>query len=120
MTLGHEGVGTVAGLGSGATGVAEGDEVAVYGPWGCGLCRACAEGKENCCPHAAGLGIMPPGLGSPGALAEYMVVDSPRHLVPLNGLDPVQAAPAHRRRADAVPRDPRVPAQARARAARRW
>lgn len=93
MTLGHEGVGTVAALGSGATGVAEGDEVAVYGPWGCGRCRKCAEGRENCCPHAAGLGIMPPGLGSPGALAEYMVVDSPRHLVPLNGLDPVQAAP---------------------------
>jgi propanol-preferring alcohol dehydrogenase len=93
MTLGHEGVGTVAALGSGATGVAEGDEVAVYGPWGCGRCRRCAEGRENACPHAAGLGIMPPGLGRPGALAQYMVVDSPRHLVPLNGLDPVQAAP---------------------------
>ncbi|MFG2129496.1 NAD(P)-dependent alcohol dehydrogenase [Streptomyces sp. NPDC048751] len=93
MTLGHEGVGTVAALGSGVTGVTEGDAVAVYGPWGCGRCRPCAEGRENCCPHAAGLGILPPGLGSPGALAEYMVVDSPRHLVALNGLDPVQAAP---------------------------
>ncbi|MDN0196705.1 NAD(P)-dependent alcohol dehydrogenase [Streptomyces sp. S.PNR 29] len=93
LTLGHEGVGTVAALGRGAGGVAEGDEVAVYGPWGCGRCRVCAEGRENCCPHAPALGIMPPGLGSPGALAEYMLVDSPRHLVPLNGLDPVQAAP---------------------------
>jgi len=65
----------------------------VYGPWGCGHCHNCAQGKENCCPRAAGLGILPPGLGSPGALAEYMLVDSPRHLVPLNGLDPVQAAP---------------------------
>ncbi|MEV0227238.1 NAD(P)-dependent alcohol dehydrogenase [Streptomyces sp. NPDC050704] len=93
LTLGHEGAGTVAAVGSGVTGVTEGDDVAVYGPWGCGHCRKCAEGKENCCPHAAGLGIMPPGLGSPGALAEYMVVDSPRHLVPLHGLDPAQAAP---------------------------
>ncbi|MEU1268347.1 NAD(P)-dependent alcohol dehydrogenase [Streptomyces sp. NPDC005799] len=93
LTLGHEGVGTVAALGAGVSGVAEGDEVAVYGPWGCGRCRACAEGRENSCPHAAGLGIMPPGLGSPGALAEYMLVDSARHLVPLGGLDPVQAAP---------------------------
>jgi propanol-preferring alcohol dehydrogenase len=93
LTLGHEGAGTVAAVGNGVTAVAEGDEVAVYGPWGCGRCRKCAEGKENCCPHAAGLGIMPPGLGSPGALAEYMVVDSPRHLVPLHGLAPVQAAP---------------------------
>jgi propanol-preferring alcohol dehydrogenase len=93
MTLGHEGVGTVAAVGSGVEWPAEGDAVAVYGPWGCGRCHKCAEGKENCCPHAAGLGILPPGLGSPGALAEYMLVDSPRHLVPLNGLDPVQAAP---------------------------
>lgn len=93
LTLGHEGVGTVAALGAGVAGVVEGDEVAVYGPWGCGRCRACAEGRENSCPHAAGLGIMPPGLGSPGALAEYMLVDSARHLVPLGGLDPVRAAP---------------------------
>ncbi|MGW2642271.1 NAD(P)-dependent alcohol dehydrogenase [Streptomyces sp. NPDC001348] len=93
LTLGHEGVGTVAAVGSGVTEVAEGDEVAVYGPWGCGLCRKCAEGRENYCQDAAALGIMPPGLGSPGALAEYMLVDSPRHLVPLRGLDPVQAAP---------------------------
>ncbi|MFF4503648.1 NAD(P)-dependent alcohol dehydrogenase [Streptomyces sp. NPDC001401] len=93
MTLGHEGVGTVAAVGSGVTAVSEGDDVAVYGPRGCGHCHNCAQGKENCCPRAAGLGILPPGLGSPGALAEYMLVDSPRHLVPLNGLDPVQAAP---------------------------
>ncbi|WP_405662909.1 NAD(P)-dependent alcohol dehydrogenase [Streptomyces sp. NBC_00079] len=93
MTLGHEGVGTVAAVGSGVTAVVEGDDVAVYGPWGCGHCHNCAQGKENCCPRAAGLGILPPGLGSPGALAEYLLVDSPRHLVPLNGLDPVQAAP---------------------------
>ncbi|MGW2829763.1 NAD(P)-dependent alcohol dehydrogenase [Streptomyces sp. NPDC001286] len=93
MTLGHEGVGTVAAVGSGVTAVAAGDDVAVYGPWGCGHCHNCAQGKENCCPRAAGLGILPPGLGSPGALAEYMLVDSPRHLLPLNGLDPVQAAP---------------------------
>lgn len=93
LTLGHEGVGTVAAVGSGVTEVAEGDEAAVYGPWGCGYCRKCAQGRENYCLNAARLGIMPPGLGSPGALAEYMLVDSPRHLVPLRGLDPVQAAP---------------------------
>ncbi|MGW1621948.1 NAD(P)-dependent alcohol dehydrogenase [Streptomyces sp. NPDC002172] len=93
MTLGHEGVGTVAAVGSGVTAVAEGDDVAVYGPWGCGHCHNCAQGKENSCHRAAGLGILPPGLGAPGALAEYMLVDSPHHLVPLNGLDPVQAAP---------------------------
>ncbi|WP_432115230.1 NAD(P)-dependent alcohol dehydrogenase [Streptomyces sp. S1] len=93
LTLGHEGVGTVEALGAGAEGFAVGDAVAVYGPWGCGACFMCAQGKENYCLRAAELGIRPPGLGAPGAIAEYMVVDSTRHLVPLGGLDPVRAAP---------------------------
>ncbi|WP_406067325.1 NAD(P)-dependent alcohol dehydrogenase [Streptomyces sp. NBC_01020] len=93
LTLGHEGAGTVAALGAGVTGLTEGESVAVYGPWGCGTCIKCAEGKENYCLRAAELGIRPPGLGSPGAMAEYMIVDSPRHLVPLGDLDPVGAVP---------------------------
>jgi propanol-preferring alcohol dehydrogenase len=93
LTLGHEGVGTVAALGDGVTGLGEGDSVAVYGPWGCGTCAKCAEGKENYCLRADALGIRPPGLGSPGAIAEYLLVDDPRHLVPLDGLDPVSAVP---------------------------
>ncbi|MFJ8546140.1 NAD(P)-dependent alcohol dehydrogenase [Streptomyces sp. NPDC093586] len=93
LTLGHEGVGTVAALGAGVTGLVEGDAVAVYGPWGCGTCAKCAEGKENYCPRAGELGIHPPGLGRPGSMAEYLLVDDPRHLIPLNGLDPVAAVP---------------------------
>ncbi|MGY1746759.1 NAD(P)-dependent alcohol dehydrogenase [Blastococcus sp. SYSU D00695] len=89
LTLGHEGAGVVDALGDGVTGVAVGDAVAVYGPWGCGLCHACARGAENYCPRAAELGIQPPGLGAAGALAEYMIVDDVRHLVPLGDLDPV-------------------------------
>lgn len=89
MTLGHEGVGIVDKLGDGAEGVSVGDAVAVYGPWGCGTCYACAQGKENYCERAAELGIRPPGLGIDGSMAEYMIVDSPRHLVQLEGLDPV-------------------------------
>ncbi|MFG2629498.1 NAD(P)-dependent alcohol dehydrogenase [Streptomyces sp. NPDC048473] len=93
LTLGHEGVGTVAALGDGVSGLSTGESVAVYGPWGCGSCIKCAEGKENYCLRAKELGITAPGLGSPGAMAEYMIVDAPRHLVPLGGLDPVQAVP---------------------------
>ncbi|CAM5243202.1 oxidoreductase [Streptomyces spiroverticillatus] len=93
LTLGHEGAGTVAALGEGVTGFEVGDSVAVYGPWGCGSCLMCAQGKENYCLRAAELGIRPPGLGAPGALAEYMIVDDPRHLVPLGDLDPVTAVP---------------------------
>ncbi|WP_033221668.1 NAD(P)-dependent alcohol dehydrogenase [Kitasatospora phosalacinea] len=93
LTLGHEGVGTIAALGAGVAGFTEGESVAVYGPWGCGSCAKCAEGKENYCLRAGDLGIMPPGLGAPGAMAEYMVVDDPRHLVPLGDLDPVRTVP---------------------------
>ncbi|MGH4031678.1 NAD(P)-dependent alcohol dehydrogenase [Actinomycetota bacterium Odt1-20B] len=93
LTLGHEGAGTVAALGEGVTGFAVGDSVAVYGPWGCGACLMCAQGKENYCTRAAELGIRPPGLGAPGAIAEYLLVDDARHLVPLGSLDPVTAVP---------------------------
>ncbi|MGF6886476.1 propanol-preferring alcohol dehydrogenase [Nocardia sp. GAS34] len=93
LTLGHEGAGIVAALGAGVTGFQVGDAVVVYGPWGCGTCPPCAAGKENYCVRAAELGIRPPGLGAPGAIAEYMIVDDPRHLVPLDGLDPVRTVP---------------------------
>ncbi|SDP96122.1 alcohol dehydrogenase, propanol-preferring [Actinopolyspora xinjiangensis] len=93
LTLGHEGIGTVSALGPGDHSCAEGERMAVYGPWGCGLCHMCAQGKENYCDHAARLGIRPPGLGAPGAMAEYLLVDDERHLVPLGDLDPVEAAP---------------------------
>lgn len=91
MTLGHEGVGIVDKLGAGVTGVTVGESVAVYGPWGCGLCHNCAQGKENYCARAAELRIFPPGLGAPGALAEYLIIDDVRHLIPLGDLDPVAA-----------------------------
>lgn len=90
MTLGHEGAGIVDMLGEGVTEVAVGDAVAVYGPWGCGRCYQCAQGKENYCERAAELGITPPGLGHDGSMAEYMIVDSARFLVPLGDLDPVE------------------------------
>ncbi|MDT0308261.1 NAD(P)-dependent alcohol dehydrogenase [Streptomyces sp. DSM 44917] len=93
LTLGHEGAGTVAALGAGVTGLAEGDPVAVYAPQGCGRCPKCAQGKENYCLRAAELGIFPPGLGAPGAMAEYLLIDDARHLLPLQGLDPVTSVP---------------------------
>src|SRR2546423_12796315 len=53
FTLGHEVAGTVAELGDGATGVAVGDGVLVYGPWGCGVCRRCSRGEEHLCERPA-------------------------------------------------------------------
>ncbi|WP_019546715.1 NAD(P)-dependent alcohol dehydrogenase [Streptomyces sulphureus] len=93
LTLGHEGVGRVEALGEGATGLSVGEHVAVYGPWGCGVCRMCAQGRENYCLRAGELHIFPPGLGAPGAMAEYLIVDDARHCVPIGDLDPVTTAP---------------------------
>jgi alcohol dehydrogenase, propanol-preferring len=93
FTLGHETAGVVASLGRGVTGLTEGDGVLVYGPWGCGSCVQCIRGAENLCLHRferPGAGC---GLGYDGGLAEYLVVPSARLLVPLDDLDPVQAAP---------------------------
>jgi alcohol dehydrogenase, propanol-preferring len=89
FTIGHEGAGVVAGLGAGATGIKEGDAVAVYGAWGCGRCRACATGAENYCVEH----VPWPGFGAPGFMAEYLLVPSPRHLMALGDLDPVQNVP---------------------------
>lgn len=90
LTLGHEGAGVVDKIGDGVRGLHIGDSMAVFGPWGCGLCYMCAQGRENYCERAQAEGIAPPGLGAPGAMAEYLIVDSARHLVPLGDLDPVK------------------------------
>lgn len=90
FTLGHENAGSVVALGDGARGVEVGDRVVVYGPWGCGSCAHCARGAENLCPSRGGRGA---GCGLDGGLAEYLLVPSARYLVPIGGLDPVQAAP---------------------------
>jgi alcohol dehydrogenase, propanol-preferring len=93
LTLGHEGAGVVAAVGDGVREVSVGESMLVYGPWGCGACRQCAAGRENYCQRAVELNIRPPGLGEPGAVAEYLIVDSPRHLVPIGELDPVAMVP---------------------------
>jgi propanol-preferring alcohol dehydrogenase len=91
FTLGHEVAGRVvragAGVGSGWVGRA----VAVHGVWSCGTCRNCSRGRENYCQRLTGpIGC---GLGRDGGLAEFMIVDDVRRLIPLDGLDPVLAAP---------------------------
>ncbi|MGN6201745.1 MAG: NAD(P)-dependent alcohol dehydrogenase [Solirubrobacterales bacterium] len=93
FTLGHENAGWVAAVGAGAEGVEEGEAVAVYGPWGCGRCRACRLSAENYCEHQAEIGAFGGGLGRDGGMAEYMLVPSPRLLLPLGDLDPRDAAP---------------------------
>lgn len=93
FTLGHENTGWVAQLGAGADGFREGDAVAVYGPWGCGRCRACRLSSENYCERQGELGAFGGGLGINGGMAEYMLVPAERLLIPLGDLDPRDSAP---------------------------
>ena len=93
FTLGHENAGWVHEVGVGVAGIHVGDPVVVYGPWGCGHCRACRLGRENYCARAAEIAVMGGGLGCDGGMAEYMLVPSTRFLVPLGDLDPAAAAP---------------------------
>jgi propanol-preferring alcohol dehydrogenase len=91
FTLGHENAGWVERLGPGAAGYAVGDPVLVYGPWGCGRCLNCRTGMENYC-ESEGL-ARPGGLGRNGGMANYLVVPSTRFLIPIDDLDPREAAP---------------------------
>jgi propanol-preferring alcohol dehydrogenase len=93
FTLGHEIAGRVEAVGPAVAGIAPGDRVAVYGPWGCGECRRCAAGRDNYCDRRSELPWAGAGLGVDGGMAEYVLVPSAGHLEPIGELDPVQAAP---------------------------
>lgn len=60
----------------------------LYPAWGCGLCRYCRAGEEQLCPQEDDVGWQ-----LDGAYAEAVAVRAERHLVPLEDLDPVRAAP---------------------------
>lgn len=89
LVLGHENAGVVAATGAGVHSVRDGDAVAVFGGWGCGLCGLCLSGHEQLCeaPAWAGLSV------HDGGYAEYLLVPHERYLVPLSSLSPAQAAP---------------------------
>lgn len=93
FTLGHENAGWVEALGAGIESLEVGEAVAVYGPWGCGRCRACRRSAENYCERQEEIGAFGGGLGLDGGMAEYMLVPHPRLLLPLGDLDPRDAAP---------------------------
>ncbi|MCM0620669.1 NAD(P)-dependent alcohol dehydrogenase [Nocardioides bruguierae] len=92
FTLGHENSGWIEEMGPGVEGFEKGDAFLVYGPIGCGHCKACSRGQDTYCENAAGMRYLGTGLGRDGGMAEYMVVPA-RNLVPLGEADPVAAAP---------------------------
>lgn len=88
LTLGHETVGTVVGMGAQAEGVETGRNYLVY-PWiGCGECQVCQEGNENLCNTPQCLGVH-----RSGGYATHIVVPHARYLIDIGDLDPAVVAP---------------------------
>ena len=85
--LGHEVAGTVAETGDGVD-LAAGTDVAVFGGWGCRDCGVCARGDDQLCNLTNWLGI-----GHDGGYAEYVCVPTADYCLPLEELNPVEAAP---------------------------
>ena len=92
FVLGHETSGWIDAVGPGVRGFEHGSAYLVYGPIGCGHCRACSRGQDTYCEHTDEVGYLGTGLGRNGGMAEYMTVPI-RNLVPLGDADPIAAAP---------------------------
>jgi (R,R)-butanediol dehydrogenase / meso-butanediol dehydrogenase / diacetyl reductase len=72
VVMGHEFAGTVAEVGQGVDGLAEGDRVAVEPYHTCGRCPACRMGRYNVCQSVGFIGLS----GGGGGFSEYCVVDA--------------------------------------------
>lgn len=88
LTLGHNNAGYVEKVGPDAIGFKKGDSVAVLGAWGCGQCRFCRGGEEQLCDLHRWT-----GFGVDGGYAEYIHIPAYRHLIKLDKIYPVDAAP---------------------------
>ena len=78
---GSDGAGTVDAVGSGVTGVREGDDVVVLPGVSCGACEACQSGVDQLCRHYHILGESTDGTGAEHVvLAAANVAPKPRGL----------------------------------------
>ncbi|QZY50922.1 alcohol dehydrogenase catalytic domain-containing protein [Leucobacter tenebrionis] len=71
VVLGHEMVGVIESVGSEVSRFSKGQRVAVEPRQACGECGPCLDGRRNCCPIAATIGLQ----GGGGGLADYIAVD---------------------------------------------
>jgi L-iditol 2-dehydrogenase len=76
IVMGHEAAGTIAALGDGVSGFAEGDRVTFDSTIFCGACDNCRRGDVNLCDHRQVLGVSCAEFRRSGAFAEYVAVPS--------------------------------------------
>ncbi len=80
--LGHEVAGDVVAVGPDAEGVSVGQTMLVF-PWiGCRECQACKEDRENDCVTSRFI-----GLHQDGGYATHVLVEDPRFLIDIEGMD---------------------------------
>jgi alcohol dehydrogenase, propanol-preferring len=89
FTLGHEVGGWIDSLGRGVVGFEEGQSVAVVSTRSCGHCLECDAGFDNACDWNR----IGRGYGMNGGIADYLIVESERPILPLDKLDPKLAGP---------------------------
>ena len=76
IVMGHEAAGTIAAIGSGVAGFAEGDRVTFDSTIFCGACGNCRRGNVNLCDNRQVLGVSCDEFRRAGAFAEYVAVPS--------------------------------------------
>ena len=88
MAMGHEILGEVVAAGPEAEDAPIGQTMLVH-PWiGCGDCKACNSGRENDCTKMRALGVV-----RDGGYATHVLVDHPKFLVDVEGLDLDEVTP---------------------------
>ena len=93
MILGHEVAGHVASIGSGVSGLSEGQLVAISPSRPCHECSYCHEGTPQHCLNMRFYGSAMPVPHSQGAFREYIVADAAQ-CIPADGLSAASAAVA--------------------------
>jgi L-iditol 2-dehydrogenase len=76
IVMGHEAAGTIAAIGGGVRGFAEGDRVTFDSTIYCGACSHCRRGDVNLCDNRQVLGVSCGEFRRAGAFAEYVAVPS--------------------------------------------
>lgn len=87
VTIGHELAGTVAAVGPGVAGLAEGTLVTVRPSVVCGQCPACVAGNSDACGNRTGIGV-----SRDGGFARFVAVPAENCVIVPGHLDPEIAA----------------------------
>jgi len=85
--MGHEFSGTIAAIGAGVSGIAEGDPVVVQSVIGCGGCESCDAGLPNHCNRRVTIGVH-----ADGGFAEYCAVPAGNVYPVPSGVSPENVA----------------------------